>query len=290
MTLTTDFGHRDWYVAAVKGVVLSRVPEAQIVDICHEVPPGDVATASFLLQAAAPNFPADTVHLAVVDPGVGTDRDILAVGAELPTEDVPRRQVFVAPDNGLLHPYLERGHVVTVDRADLFRDAPGHTFHGRDRFAPVAAALLQGESLERLGDPADNPVLFSSPHPERTQQCLRGTVRHVDHFGNLVTDLPAGWLESDAFEVAIAGHVVDLRVDTYRQIPTGRAAVLTGSLGTLELSLDGADLADAWGVEPGTAVTVQLGPGSTRKSRTGFSPADGEQHDPVGVPHRQHSE
>lgn len=295
MTLTTDFGTRDWYVAAVKGVVLSKVPNSQIVDISHDVPPGEVATAAFLLEAAAPNFPPDTVHLAVVDPGVGTERRILAARADLEADDGVRSQVFVAPDNGLLDSFLDQALVVSVERGDLYRSAPGHTFHGRDRFAPVAAALLRGEALERLGTPVDDPVRLDTPPPERADRRLQGTVTHVDRFGNLVTDLPAEWLDSGvldsgAFELEIAGHFTDLRVDTYRQIPSGRAAVLTGSLGTLELSLDGADLADAWGVEKGTQVTVRLKPGSTRTYRNGRGPSDGDQHDPVGVPHHQYSE
>ena len=295
MTLTTDFGNRDWYVAAVKGVVLSTVPETQIVDVSHDVPPGEVATAAFLLAAAAPNFPPDTVHLAVVDPGVGTARRILAADAPLPAGDGERRHLFVAPDNGLLDPFLDRARVVAVERGDLFRTAPGHTFHGRDRFAPVAAALLGGVRLGELGTTVTDPMRRTSPPPERTGRLLRGSVRHVDRFGNLVTDLPADWLdaglkETDAFEIKIADHATDLRVQTYRQIPSGKAAVLTGSLGTLELSLDSASLADAWGVRQGSPVELRLGPGTRSTSRLAQRYADGEQHDPVGVPHHQHSE
>lgn len=263
LTLTTDFGHRDWYVAAMKGVVLSRVPAATLVDLCHEVPPGDVETAAFFLEAAAPTFPPDTVHLAVVDPGVGTERRILVVETE--------GGVFVGPDNGVFHPFLDDARrVVAAERPDLHRPAPGATFHGRDRFAPLAAALLGGETAADLGGEIDDPVRLDLPPPERHTDegsdgggvVLRGRVRHVDHFGNLVTDLPAEWLSSAvssgvSVEVAVDGHRTDLWVRTYAEIPPGRAAVLVGSLGTLELSLDGASLAEAWGVERGATVEAR---------------------------------
>src|ERR1700760_4906665 len=143
LTLLTDFGTADYYVAAVKGTVLRLAPGAILVDVSHEVPPGDVETASFLLRAAAPSFPEGTVHLAVVDPGVGSGRRILAVRSG--------PGIFVAPDNGLLTPFLDGAEVRSVERNELFLAGPGQTFHGRDRFAPVAASLLRGEGIERLG-------------------------------------------------------------------------------------------------------------------------------------------
>src|SRR6185369_6039340 len=138
LTLLTDFGLDDYYVAAVKGTVLRLAPGSQIVDISHQVPPGDIETAAFLLAAAFPSFPAGTVHLAVVDPGVGSSRRILAVG-------IRGGSWLVAPDNGLLTPLLvDAESIHSVDRSELFLAGPGHTFHGRDRFAPVAAWLLAG--------------------------------------------------------------------------------------------------------------------------------------------------
>src|SRR5689334_12631374 len=137
LTLLTDFGTADYYVAAVKGTVLRLAPGTTLVDVSHQVPPGDVETAAFLLAAAAPAFPQGTVHLAVVDPGVGSDRRILVVRTA--------SAFFVAPDNGLLTPVLGGAVAVrAVERSDLFLPSPGQTFHGRDRFAPVAAWLLRG--------------------------------------------------------------------------------------------------------------------------------------------------
>ncbi len=154
LTLLTDFGTEDYYVAAVKGTILRLAPGTELVDISHQVPAGDLETAAFLLAAAAPAFPPGTVHLAVVDPGVGSDRRILSVRAP--------GAWFVAPDNGLLTPVLDGAvSIRSVEKSDLFLSAPGHTFHGRDRFAPVAAWLLRSEPEAQwiqLGPEIGDPV------------------------------------------------------------------------------------------------------------------------------------
>lgn len=265
LTLTTDFGLADWYVAAVKGVVLGLVPGTQIVDISHEVPPGDVETAAFLLAAAAPAFPPGTVHLAVVDPGVGSARRLLAVE----TADAQ----FLAPDNGLLTPFLppRRAAVArAADRPDLFRPAidggGSSTFHGRDRFAPLAAALLRGEVAATLGPEILDPILLPGAGPRREGDLLLGRVAHVDRFGNLVTDLPAAWLPDVPFEATVASSAggvtppVRRRVTHYRELASGEPGLLTGSLGTIEISLDGANLAALWHTQRGAAVRIVLSP------------------------------
>jgi S-adenosylmethionine hydrolase len=258
LTLLTDFGLADWYVAAVKGVVLGLAPGTQIVDLSHEVPPGDVLTAGFLLAAAAPAFPPGTVHLAVVDPGVGSTRRLLLVeSAE------SGGALFLAPDNGLLTPFLPpRGRAVAraADRPDLYRPSPGQTFHGRDRFAPLAAALLRGEPVASLGPEIADPVLLPGAPPRREgETLLLGRVIHIDRFGNLITDIPAGWLpEGVASRASVAGHTVTRRVTHYRQLAAGEPGLLPGSLGTIEVSLDGADLARKWNVERGAEVRIAL--------------------------------
>lgn len=268
LTLLTDFGLTDYYVGAVKGTVLRLTPRADVtlVDLSHDVAPGDVAGAAHLLAAAAPTFPENTVHLAVVDPGVGSGRRILAVEAAGEMAGT----LFVAPDNGLLTPVLQgcsggRPRIHSVTREDLFLASPGQTFHGRDRFAPVAAYLLRGEPLEELGPPIDNPVLRETPTPVREDSKLIGHVVHIDHFGNLVTDIPADWLPADqAFSASFGAHSTDLRVDHYNQIRGDEPGVLTGSLGTLELSLEGESLAERWRVERGQKVEVRLRDGDPR--------------------------
>lgn len=262
LTLTTDFSTSDYYVAALRGVVLERAPGTTLVDIVHEVPPGDIATAAFLLAAAVPTFPTHAVHLVVVDPGVGTDRRILAVEAASGAR-------FVAPDNGVLDAFFDDARrIVAVDRPDLYRDAPGSTFHGRDRFAPVAAALVaesgpfESLEVERLGVEIDDPIHLDFPRPSRDDSAIDGRIRHVDHFGNLVTDIPADWVsppsETSRLEIRVGEHRTLHFVDTYANIPEGEPATLVGSLGTLELSLRGDDLARTWGVARGAPVTIRL--------------------------------
>jgi hypothetical protein len=248
LTLLTDFGTADYYVAAVKGTVLRLAPGATLVDVAHEVPPGEVETAAFLLAAAAPSFPDGTVHLAVVDPGVGSGRRILAARTAT--------ALFVAPDNGLLTPFLAGAEVRAVERRELFLSGPGETFHGRDRFAPVAAWLLRGEGLDGLGPEITDPVRLPSPPPRREDRRLRGRVIHVDRYGNLVTDIPAAWLPAGPCRAEVGGHATSRRAGHYAAIPPGEAAMLPGSLGTVELSLNGDDLAHRWGIARGAVVEV----------------------------------
>ncbi len=248
LTLLTDFGTADYYVAAVKGVVLSLAPHARLVDLGHDVAPGDVAGAAFLLAAAAPLYPPGTVHLAIVDPGVGSARRILLVEHE--------RARYLAPDNGLLTPFLT-GEARSVARPDLSRSAPGSTFHGRDRFAPVAAALLRGEPPASLGAVIRDPVRLERPAPHRQGHEIHGHVVHIDRFGNLVTDIPAAWLSGAPQRVEVGGQETRRAVTHYAELPAGQAGYLVGSLGTVELSLCGSSLAQAWNVQRGAAVRIR---------------------------------
>ena len=249
LTLLTDFGLTDYYVAAVKGTVLRLAPGTTLVDISHDVPPGDVETASFLLAAASPSFPPGTAHLAVVDPGVGSERRILAARTS--------SGWLLAPDNGLLTPFLNRVEEVrSVERPDLFLESPGQTFHGRDRFAPTAAALLRGEPFADLGPLVDDPVRLPSPLPQRASSEILGRVAHIDHYGNLVTDIPAAWLPAVPCRVEVGSRATERRVACYAEIAPGEAAFLSGSLGTIELSLNGESLSDRWDVTRGTAVRI----------------------------------
>lgn len=252
VTLTSDFGLEDYYVGAVKGTLLrltaELVPPPALVDLTHSLPPGDVEAAGHLLAAAAPAFPPLTVHLAVVDPGVGSERRILALAAA--------GQLFVAPDNGLLTPFLEDGVAYAVEREDLFLAAPGATFHGRDRFAPVAAALLCGERIDELGPRLEKPVRLPIPAPRREDGLLVGRVAHVDRFGNLITDLPAEWLPDDPVAVRLGTHRVLRRVRFYDELPPGEPGFLVGSRGTLEISVAGQSLARRWRIDRGERVEV----------------------------------
>ena len=249
LTLLTDFGLTDYYVAAVKGTVLRLAPGTVLLDISHDVPAGDVETASFLLAAAFPSFPAGTVHLAVVDPGVGSERRILAARTA--------SALLLAPDNGLLTPLLDRAEEIrSVERPDLFLPSPGQTFHGRDRFAPTAAALLRGEPFAALGPVVDDPVRLPIPPPRRAGGELLGRVAYIDRYGNLVTDIPAAWLPPGPCRVEVGSQGTGRRATCYAEIPAGEAAFLSGSLGTIELSLSGESLSQRWDIARGTAVRV----------------------------------
>lgn len=188
IALLTDFGVRDTYVGQMKGVLAARAPAARVIDLSHHVPPQDIRVAALWLLDAAPAFPADTIHLAVVDPGVGTERAILAARAG--------GRFFVGPDNGLFAPILatdETAWAVRVERSDLYLTPPcaaSHTFHGRDRFAPVAAAIATGMTLAELGPRVQDWVGLTLPEPCRTEAGgLKGEVLYLDHFGNAVTNL-----------------------------------------------------------------------------------------------------
>lgn len=269
VTLLTDFGTGDYYVGAVKGTLLRLAPGVQVVDLSHDVPAGDVEAAADLLAGAAPTFPPGTLHLAVVDPGVGSDRRILAAGAG--------GQRFVAPDNGLLSPFVPGGPsgsaaaspdawVRSVERGELFLASPGTTFHGRDRFAPVAAALLRGDDPAGLGPEVADPVLLDAPPPRRESlpdgEVLCGRILRVDRFGNLVTDLPVTWLDEGRaggkVQVEISGHRATRRVDHYAELPPGEPGFLAGSRGTVEVSLPGESLAERWRVGRGSLVRIVI--------------------------------
>jgi S-adenosyl-L-methionine hydrolase (adenosine-forming) len=281
LTLLTDYGLEDYYVAAVKGTVLRLAPGTQLVDVSHQVEPGNIAAGAFLLAAAFPAFPAGAVHLAVIDPGVGSRRRILVAeraagslgGGTGPSSAGDGRDrgsgsadaggcCLVAPDNGLLTPLLAGARVRSVERDDLYLDGPGATFHGRDRFAPVAAFLLRGGSPAELGPEIGDAVRLAGTPPRREPGLLAGSVVHIDRFGNLITDIPAAWLPPpDAVAAPVAArvgsHTTALLAGHYDEIPRHGVALLVGSLGTLELSMRGENLARRWAVENGDAVLVR---------------------------------
>jgi S-adenosylmethionine hydrolase len=250
ITLLTDFGLRDGYVAAVKGVLLSRCPEARLVDVSHEIRPGAIATAAFVLGQAAPYFPAGTVHLAVVDPGVGSARR--AIACEVGD------QRFVAPDNGLLSRVLDAGplRVHELREPELWRDEVSAVFHGRDLFGPVAAHLAAGGALERVGPPVDAATLvrLAWPEPTARDRELVARIVHVDRFGNLVTSLRLEGEASPACVVELAGRTIPVR-RTYADVASGELLALRGSSGLLEVAANCASAAELLGVGPGDVVT-----------------------------------
>ena len=251
ITLTTDFGTRDTYVAEMKAAILSIARDVHIVDITHEVAPHDVLEGALALEAAAPRFPTATIHVAVVDPGVGTARRGLAVASG--------DQVFIGPDNGLFTPFLSSAGWRAFElRAEQFRAvAVSRTFHGRDVFAPVAAHVARGLELGRLGPAVIDPVLLAWPRVRVTAGRVGGAVLHVDRFGNLVTSIEGDMVASlgSGVAVRVRGRVLPL-VRTYGELARGSAGGLVGSRNRLEIAVNAGSAATMLRARRGTAVVV----------------------------------
>lgn len=225
ITLLTDFGTADGYLAELKGTLLSLAPGVQLVDLTHDIPSGDIAGAAYAIGRAWRRFPAGTVHLGVVDPGVGTTRRALAISAG--------GQFFVGPDNGLFSDALMAKDVTAISLAVIPGAAP--TFHGRDIFAPAAAALASGTPLSSLGQPAADPVKLTQNRPQRRGDFLVGEVVHVDRFGTLVSNLPGGKIAPDA-KVRLGVYDLPLK-NTFADVPPGDPVAFIGSGGTLEIAV-----------------------------------------------------
>lgn len=257
ITFVSDFGLDDWFVGVVHGVIHGICPSAHVVDLTHTVAPGDVARAAFVLEASSPDFPPGTIHLAVVDPGVGTPRRALAVSAH--------GQLFVGPDNGVLEWALDDpvARVHTLTEARWFRDPVSRTFHGRDVFAPVAAHLASGVRVDALGPPVRDPVRLERREPRVGPRHVEGCVMFVDRFGNALTDIPGDVLEN-AFadvpdarrEVRIAGRRLRGIARTYGDASIGTLLAIMGSSGRLEIAEVGGNAASRFGFGVGDPVTI----------------------------------
>ena len=224
ITLLTDFRTVDSYVAEVKAVLLSCAPDATLVDITHHVPPGDVRAAQYLLSRTWRRFPEGTTHLGVVDPGVGSARRAIAA------HHASHR--FVAPDNGLLS-FLPRD-ARFVALAEPRTAAP--TFHGRDLFAPAAAALANAASLEAIGKLISDPHYAPLPTPRIAGSAVVGEILYVDHFGNLISNVPAADL-GPSVRIVLAGHDVGSLRRTLADVPPGHLVAYVGSGGTVEVAV-----------------------------------------------------
>jgi S-adenosylmethionine hydrolase len=254
ITLTTDFGEASPYVAAMKGVVLSMNPSARLVDLSHAIPPQEVRHAAYFLAAALPYFPPSTIHVIVVDPGVGTDRAVLSI------EWAGQR--LLAPDNGCwtLVPGADQAVVRRVTNPRYFRAEVSRTFHGRDIFAPVAGHLSRGVPAEELGPRVREWVRLESPSPRQGKKSITGEVVFVDHFGNMVTNIPAS---------AVPGAPVGLKlgrrsissfrwVNAYGEAPCASLVVLTSSTGMIEIAKVQGNAARQLRAKVGTVVTLVL--------------------------------
>ncbi len=228
LTLLTDFGTTDYYLASLKGSILKYKRDINIVDICHNIPPYEIEKGSFLLYASYKNFPEGTYHLAIIDPGVGTFRDFLYMEKE--------GHHFFAPDNGLLtliyDPLCLLFKVIFPDK--WIKEASS-TFHGRDLFGPAVGLFIKGKPLEMV--PKANPILFSYKKPHKSKKgIVRGSIIHIDIFGNCITDIPVNLIEFGKGKVKVKDIEINFWSNNYLEIPEGKLGLLKGSLKTLEIA------------------------------------------------------
>ncbi len=258
ITLTSDFGEADHYVACMKGVILQLCPTAQIVDVTHTIPPHDVVRGAFILRQVYDYFTEGTIHVAVVDPGVGTTRRLIAASYD--------GQIILAPDNGLvslIHRDFALDELRAVANSRLFRQEISTTFHGRDVLAPVAGHLARGMSLVNVGPIIEQlEILNLDPPVPLPYGGIEGQVLYVDHFGNLITNISEADL---AGAVGAKGdlnvYVGPLRVgplrSTYADVSSGEIVALIGSTGMLEIAINQGNAASQLRASPGVIVVVR---------------------------------
>lgn len=254
----TDFGHKDPFVGIMKGVILGINPSAQLVDIHHDVDPGDIRGVAFGLAMAFPYFPAGTIFLAVVDPGVGSNRR--AIAARIADRFV------VCPDNGILTWVLKHQRVqqsVELNKSEYFLPEVSDTFHGRDIFAPVAAHLSKGVSLEDMGSPVTDLMTFAVPEVVAADRSVQGEVVYVDRFGNLITNISreqlAPWQGKSGFG-PVRIHVGSAEIEGIARVcgdvPKGKPLALFGSAGYLEMAVNGGSALSTLAAPVGARILV----------------------------------
>ena len=255
VTLTTDFGACDPFVGAMKGVMLGIHSELRIVDIAHGIPPHDIVEAAFVLRNSCPYFPAGTIHVAVVDPGVGSERRAIILETE--------RYRFVGPDNGLFGWVCEMEtvrRVVAITNPDLMRPEVSATFHGRDVFAPAAAYLAKGVAVSAFGPEVSDWVRLELPKPKIEGARLFGRVVRVDRFGNAITNISEeafrAFAGDGAFEIGAGAVRLRKIVRSYTSVSEGESLALFGSSDYLEVSVNGGPASTVLGLKKGDAVWV----------------------------------
>jgi hypothetical protein len=261
VTLTTDFGTGDYYVGAMKGAVLEVCPDAEIIDITHDLPTYDILEAAFTLALASAPFPYGTIHVVVVDPAVGTDRRALVVRGD--------QHYYVAPDNGVLsfiYPKQEKLAVYHITSDHYFRRPVSNTFHGRDIFGPCAGALAKGVDAARFGDPIEDFVRLNVPRAQASgEKSWKAMVLKIDRFGNVITsitaeDVPALFAEpTPPFKLTVGGKEIARLMPTYSVGEKGEIFAVLGSSGYLEVAANRNPAAKLLGVQRGAEVLLSLG-------------------------------
>jgi S-adenosylmethionine hydrolase len=255
ITLTTDFGTEDWFVGTMKGVIGTIGPKATVVDITHAIASGDIRAGAFALAASYKYFPRGTVHVAIVDPGVGTKRRAIGIQTE--------RYFFVGPDNGVLS-FALRSEKIKAVRAlqnkAYFLEPVSQTFHGRDVFAPVAALLARGVQIAMFGPAVTNFVRLDWPEPKLHGNSIEGEVIYIDKFGNAIMNIPATTMASlglKNFELFKGRKRICMLATHYQAVPAGRAVAVPGSSGYLEIAVNGGKASAMLGLHPGDCVVIR---------------------------------
>jgi S-adenosylmethionine hydrolase len=258
ITITTDFGHKGPFAAVMRGVILSRNPTAHVIDLAHDIPPQWPPEAGFWISRAYPYFPRGTIHMAIVDPGVGTEREILVVEYD--------HHIFMAPDNGLLAPLLDHAENARIWQLDLERlgslnlPKPSETFHGRDIFAPVAAELAAGKlSLTAIGNAVSDYTPGWLDDPVVGKEKVSGTIITIDAFGNLISNIDQSLIKDFQEPIAhIAGHAIPT-LTTYGRAKPGDLLALINSFGVIEIAKSEGSAAEGIGSERGAPLVISDG-------------------------------
>ncbi len=254
VTLTTDFGNRDAYVPAMKGIILSRCPDAQIVDLTHEIPPASVLEGALFLASAVPYFPDGTIHVAVIDPGVGTKRQGMVARIA--------GQRLVCPDNGLLT-MLSHTHPLegawAIQNPEFVREPISPTFHGRDVFAPAAGTMAAGMAAERAGAPLESIHLLRVAQPRHAgEKRIEGQIIHVDRFGNLITNIHKSLLNlGRPMRTQAGSYDFNSLSRTFADVPPEDPLALIGSTNHIEIAVNLGNAGEFLGLRVGDAVSVE---------------------------------
>ncbi|MEX0608750.1 MAG: SAM-dependent chlorinase/fluorinase [Balneolaceae bacterium] len=256
ITLTTDFGLQDQYVSALKAVILGISPEVRLIDISHDIPPQDIMAGAYVIRNSAFLFPPGTVHLVVVDPGVGTSRHPVAIKI--------KDQYFVGPDNGIFSLFYDEFEhkAYRLNNPVFWRDTIAKTFHGRDIFAPVAAHLSKGVSLDDVGEPIEGLVTYHWAVPIADKDGLQGWVVHIDRFGNLITNISEALIKDHIkkkkVKIYVGNTMLKKIVTTFGDVEDGDPAAFIGSSGMLEIGINKGNAGRMLSVDKGAQISIVL--------------------------------
>lgn len=256
ITLTSDFGLQDHYVSAMKAVILGISPEARLIDVSHDIPAQDIMAGAWVIRNSAFLFPPESVHLVVVDPGVGTSRHPVILKV--------KDQYFVGPDNGIFSLFYSEFdyQAYRLNNPKYWRDGVSRTFHGRDIFAPVAAHLSKGVSFDELGEPISDLVSYHWAVPIADKDGLQGWVVHIDRFGNLITNISESLIKDHIkkkkVKIYVGNTMLEKVVNTFGDVEEGEPAAFIGSSGVLEIGINKGNAGRMLSVDKGAQISIVL--------------------------------